>query len=146
MYRKMNFPLINLQAPRSLDVLVSRCLPNTKSDEIISPIVKKAELQFRNVNHQLSLAGGDCCEELFVSARKNQVNFDSGVKIRRNLELIRNLLENCDIMCLQETILSSHAFHIADELNDDNEVYDYSFVSSSRDGRSSGGLAFIWKR
>ena len=70
---------------------------------------------------------------------------------RRNIDFIRDLLRDCDVLFLQETILPQHSFSIADLLSDRDQQFEYSFVSSTRDdadfsGRSSGGLACIWKK
>ena len=70
---------------------------------------------------------------------------------RKNLDFIKLLVNKCDILLLQETILPSHALDIAMSLNDNDNMVDYFFVPSSRDennfyGRSKGGLAFIWKK
>ena len=68
---------------------------------------------------------------------------------RQNMNFVRILLQDCQILLLQETLLPEHAFHMADSLSDDSMEFDFSFVPSTRDetsfsGRSSGGLAFVW--
>ena len=70
---------------------------------------------------------------------------------RRNIDYIKILLNDCDVLFLQETLLPQHAFNLAESLNNGDSKYEYSFVSSTREddcfvGRSSGGLACIWKK
>ena len=70
---------------------------------------------------------------------------------RKNLEIIRALVDKCDVLLLQETLLPTHALDIAESLNVNYNIVDYYFVPASREencfvGRSRGGLAIIWKK
>ena len=61
----------------------------------------------------------------------------------QNIDFIRVLLSDCELLLLQETLLPEHSFGIADSLNDESHDFEFSFVSSSRNddcftGRSSG--------
>ena len=61
---------------------------------------------------------------------------------------IRILLQKCQILLIQETLLPAHAFGLADE----SQEFEFSFVPSTCgdetcfSGRSSSGLAFVWTK
>ena len=65
-----------------------------------------------------------------------------------NLEFLKMLSADTDIILLQETFLSDHNANILSTINSD---FDYSFVSATRkegnfSGRSSGGLSCLWRK
>ena len=39
--------------------------------------------------------------------------------VRANFENVRNIMTDCDVVCLQELLLCKSDLHILDELNDD---------------------------
>ena len=65
-----------------------------------------------------------------------------------NSVIISSLLENCDVVLLQETLLNNDTSHLLDSLNANFNSFS---VPSSRDasnfsGRSSGGLAILFRK
>ena len=62
-----------------------------------------------------------------------------------NIEFIRQLLETCDVLCLQETLLNDINECQLDNLNDDFVSTHVSSVRNSNMfvGRASGGLAIL---
>ena len=65
-----------------------------------------------------------------------------------NIEFIRLLLETCDVLCLQETLLNDINECQLDNLNDDFVSTHVSSVRNSNTfvGRASGGLAILWRK
>ena len=65
-----------------------------------------------------------------------------------NVEVISDLLKRCDILLLQETLISDVNSHLLEGFDDN---FCISYTPSSRQnsvlyGRSSGGLAVCWRR
>ena len=65
-----------------------------------------------------------------------------------NLEIIRLLMNECDILFLQETLLSENNHYILGNLG---AGFNYAHTPATRShdnfcGRSSGGLALLWKK
>ena len=68
--------------------------------------------------------------------------------VNSNTEVLKLLLSKCDIMLLQETLLSDDNSGILQELSED---FDFAHVPAVRKqdnfrGRASGGLAILWRR
>ena len=65
-----------------------------------------------------------------------------------NAEIVKSLLIDVDILCLQETLIDENNLQVYE--NFDNN-FDYSYVPAQRKsdcfvGRASGGLAIFWRR
>ena len=72
-------------------------------------------------------------------------NCESYVK---NVEFVRMMLQTCDILLLQETLLVDHSIQLLENVHED---FDYFAVSATRNstsfvGKSSGGLAVIFRK
>ena len=68
--------------------------------------------------------------------------------LRSNFEIISDLTKNCDVLCLQETLIDDNNHHFLDQID---ENFMCAYVPSVRKadcfvGRSSGGLAVLWRR
>ena len=66
---------------------------------------------------------------------------------RINLNIIKLLANECDVLLLQETILNDENHIILDSVED----FDYAHVPATREvdvftGRGSGGLAVLWRK
>ena len=69
--------------------------------------------------------------------------------LRRRVDIIRELLNNCDILLLQETLLSSCQLDITDKLNNNfssAHVPSFEPYLTGAEGRLSGGLSIFWKK
>ena len=66
----------------------------------------------------------------------------------KNYEIIRTLLLECDILCLQETMLDANASIGIQNISEEfNVAYEPAVRSDDRfTGRSSGGLAILRRR
>ena len=65
-----------------------------------------------------------------------------------NFELIKLLSDECDLIILQETLLTENNHYILGEVNDN---FNYAHTPSQRRsdtfvGRSGGGLAILWEK
>ena len=65
-----------------------------------------------------------------------------------NLKLIKSLLINSDVLCLQETFLSEERFHILENLDKDFFVFQTQAIRKVDQfcGRASGGLAIFMRK
>ena len=68
--------------------------------------------------------------------------------VNTNLDIIKLLLQNCDILLLQETLLTENNSNL---LGGISQNFNYAYTPSVRKpgtfvGRSSGGLAILWKK
>ena len=67
---------------------------------------------------------------------------------RSNAEIISSLLDNCDILCIQETFICQNDLAILD--NFDDRFYVAAEPAVRKDdtfiGRSSGGIAIFWRK
>ena len=69
--------------------------------------------------------------------------------IRKKVDVIRQLLDDCDILLCQEIVLLEEDLHFISSLsNDFNTISSPSRVaySNSHDGRPSGGSAIFWRK
>jgi len=74
------------------------------------------------------------------------ISYNCG-SFKSNVEIVNLLLEDCDILLLQETLLPDYC----SDLLCINDNFDYSSVAATRNsdtffGRSSGGLAIYWRK
>ena len=65
-----------------------------------------------------------------------------------NSGIIKNLLSVCDILCIQESLISNSNSYLLNSIDDD---FDFVLNDAVRDldqfsGRSSGGLITFWKK
>ena len=65
-----------------------------------------------------------------------------------NYDIIKILTKDCDILLLQETLLSDNNQYFLNDINDD---FNYAHVPAVRKastfvGRASGGLAVLWRK
>ena len=65
-----------------------------------------------------------------------------------NLETVSSLLNDCDILLLQETLLTDNNDAIFENINIIFNVIQVPSVTKSNQlhGRSSGGLAILWEK
>ena len=68
--------------------------------------------------------------------------------LRSNVGIVQNLLTNCDILCLQETLIDENNCGILDQID---ENFMSAYVPSVRKpdcfvGRSSAGLVIFWRK
>ena len=68
--------------------------------------------------------------------------------LRANSEIVQGLLKNCDILCLQETLVDENNSDLFENLNSD---FLSAFEPAVRrpecfSGRSSGGLGIMWRK
>ena len=63
-------------------------------------------------------------------------------------QIIRNLLDSCDIICLQETLLYDETFFNLENLNSNFLTAHVPAVRNNQvfRGRGSGGLAILWRK
>lgn len=68
--------------------------------------------------------------------------------LARNVVFARMLLEECDILLLQETLLVDHSSEILQDLHDSFYYYCTSAKRNSANftGKSSGSLAVVYRR
>ena len=69
--------------------------------------------------------------------------------IRNNSEVVKNLLSNVDILCLQELMLNKSDLGILDQFNPDFEYVAYvrdREACGINEGRPTAGVAIFWKR
>ena len=69
--------------------------------------------------------------------------------VRKRVDIVRSILENCDIVLLQEILMLEEDRHFINGLDSSFETYLVAIKHSSSDcleGRSSGGLAILWKK
>ena len=66
---------------------------------------------------------------------------------KANVGLISRLLNKCDILCLQETLLSEDNINILENISDDFSTVHIPSIRKQGNfyGRSSGGLAILWR-
>ena len=80
-----------------------------------------------------------CLGLKIISYNCNSLNFNAGI--------VKKLLDECQILCLQETLIGDHNSHNLDKLNND---FMHAYVPAYRkpgcfSGRSSGGLTIFWR-
>ena len=67
--------------------------------------------------------------------------------VRKRVDIVRSILDNCDIILLQEILLLEEDRHFINGLDSSFETY---VVASKHyyclEGRPSGGLAILWKK
>ena len=66
--------------------------------------------------------------------------------IRRQIDIIRNILRDTDILMLQEIMLYESDLSLLDEINDDFCWAASPSLNISCDGRPKGGLAIFWNK
>ena len=69
--------------------------------------------------------------------------------VRANFENVRNIMSDCDVVCLQELLLCKSDLPILDELNDDFEKIAYVEDRESAgiiEGRPTRGVAILWRK
>ena len=68
--------------------------------------------------------------------------------LRSNIEIISDLVQKCDVLFLQETLIDDNNHQLLDQI-DENFMYEYIPSVRKADcfvGRSSGGLAVLWRK
>lgn len=69
--------------------------------------------------------------------------------IKRSIQCVRNLCEQCDVIALQEHWLLPHDIHFLDNIHQDFEATGKSAVDTSvgmLTGRLYGGVAILWRK
>ena len=67
---------------------------------------------------------------------------------RSNISIVKQLLEKCDVLFLQETLLTQFNANELDQLTDNNTIACFTPATPSTSpngGRPRGGLAVFWK-
>ena len=69
--------------------------------------------------------------------------------IRNNAEIVKSLLDNTDVLCLQEIMLHQRDIDILNDFHDDFKSF--TFVKPVeedviREGRPSGGVSIFWRK
>ena len=69
--------------------------------------------------------------------------------IRKKIDIVKDLLNKCDILLLQETLISSCQLDYVSNINNDFasvHLPSYEPYLTGNEGRLSGGLSIFWKK